>query len=104
MKNRGQLHADRRVLPRTRCLLANDEQSRVRLSAILSGETPSDREQAIKMAADCLTVMKRQRLNDELTELRAQMATLDGEGRAEALKKAQTLILRMQSLKQGRKE
>ncbi|MDD2647965.1 MAG: DNA primase [Eubacteriales bacterium] len=82
----------------------DDEQSRVRLSAILSGETPADREQAIKMAADCLTVIRRQKLSDELAELKARMQKLDGDERMEALRQAQTLVLRIQSLKQGRKE
>ncbi|MBE5801506.1 MAG: DNA primase [Clostridiales bacterium] len=75
-----------------------DDQSRSLLSDILSIDTQLDDEGLRRMAQDCLTKMRRQRLESELDRLTASLPTLTEEERARETQRAFLLTKQLHDL------
>ena len=75
-----------------------DDQSRALLSDILSIDTQLDDEGLRRMASDCLTKLRRQRLEGELDRLQASLPTLPEEERIRETQRAFLLTKQLQDL------
>ena len=75
-----------------------DDQSRATLSDILSIDTRLDDEGLRKMAKDCVTRLRRQRLENELDRLQASLPTLPEEERARETQRAILLTNQLKEL------
>ena len=75
-----------------------DDQSRATLSDILSIDTQLDDEGLRRMAADCISKLRRQRLENELDRLQASLPNLPEEERAKETQRAFLLTKQLQEL------
>jgi hypothetical protein len=83
---------------------AEDDAERREIAEILGTELKGEEEQALRIAADCLIRMQRQRLQERIDALKPGIETLTGDERQNAKAQLVALMQERNRLKSGRKE
>ncbi len=79
-----------------------DEEARARAADVLSKESGAESGDELRMAGDCLSVLRERKLNEQIDALKQELAQLKGEDKRKTLLKIQELTKERQ--KAGRKE